>query len=752
MPIGHLVVDLLANCLSVLDEDAKPAIPCFHRTYRDTDSKRVVVLCRAKLVSRSWRAAARHVLTNMTWQTERLTVHELLKLKAPTVSVVARIKKATTDAMACSSMSSLTIFASHAALLLPLHACAANEAAPAVASALLDAYPAAVKHATETIASDRYNIFGGDSGGNDVDDGCLPLHYAAAHTACELARLLIKAFPAGARVRNRVGDLPLHMVAFASCRRGDRKPVEPMEPIVRALLEVYPGAAQEPCVLHRGSKAECACTPLRALLHRGASAGVLRLLLAAHPESARTPAQPETHDREPGTLFSNLPDTDVGLLPLHEALGKLKRASNEEERARIMWPLPTLEEVEAGIIELLRSYPEAAAVPVVGYASECSLVEPRDDKLPVHDAVAHGSAGLVAALLEAHPLSDSWSLVDCIMARGYGEAEVLRRLSGDTAAARQLARTAVGRNGRLPLHYACIHGASATVLARLVHLHVGALLEPDATGRLPIHHASNAYNRASAEGIAPLQIDGRLAGLATSVQAAPPREFVTEGYFPLHVAAHTGAPLEVLQLLVAANPAALTVQAMVSDNCQHKLPLELVLGRGKGHVDPAAVTALLEAAPEVARPDSPHLHGGNCSLLISALHAELSDAVLLALLKADPTAARRPNSMGWLPLHEVFYRSNGPHPPSAPLVSALLAAHPAALHARARWEWWEDEAPEPETPLDFALHANAGPEVVATLLAAEDWLEPGAHGVAGLDAGLKALAACEPAQAARRES
>ena len=43
--IGVLGLDLLAHCLSLLDEDARHALQfSFHRTYRDKESKRVLVL------------------------------------------------------------------------------------------------------------------------------------------------------------------------------------------------------------------------------------------------------------------------------------------------------------------------------------------------------------------------------------------------------------------------------------------------------------------------------------------------------------------------------------------------------------------------------------------------------------------------------------------------------------------------------------------------------------------------------------
>lgn len=108
---------------------------------------------------------------------------------------------------------------------------------------------------------------------------------------------------------------------------------------------------------------------------------------------------------------------------------------------------------------------------------------------------------------------------------------------------------AVGVQGRAPLHVACDHDAPAVVIQALMKAYPEAALEVGTSNMNPLHITCSSQH-ASAEVVRVLLAE--CSGLAKQMSAM--RD--VDGDTPLHAACRCGAPIEVLQLLLQANPEA----------------------------------------------------------------------------------------------------------------------------------------------------------------------------------------------------
>jgi hypothetical protein len=108
---------------------------------------------------------------------------------------------------------------------------------------------------------------------------------------------------------------------------------------------------------------------------------------------------------------------------------------------------------------------------------------------------------------------------------------------------------AVGVQERTPLHVACDHDAPAVVIQVLVKAYPEATLQVGTTDMNPLHITCSSEH-ASAEVVRVLLVES--SGLASQMASMCD----VDGDTPLHAACRCGAPLEVLQLLLHANPGA----------------------------------------------------------------------------------------------------------------------------------------------------------------------------------------------------
>ena len=101
---------------------------------------------------------------------------------------------------------------------------------------------------------------------------------------------------------------------------------------------------------------------------------------------------------------------------------------------------------------------------------------------------------------------------------------------------------------RLPLHLACMYGASHDTLTTLVRLGKGATKKKDVLGRLPIHYAAKNPNLEKS--------------FAILLKAYPGAAKVADkqGFLPIHVACRCGMSLPVIRMLIKAAPKALKMK------------------------------------------------------------------------------------------------------------------------------------------------------------------------------------------------
>lgn len=112
---------------------------------------------------------------------------------------------------------------------------------------------------------------------------------------------------------------------------------------------------------------------------------------------------------------------------------------------------------------------------------------------------------------------------------------------------------------------------------------------------------------------------------------------------PLHIACQGGAPIQVIKVLVAANPSALQMKSGLQD----RLPLHILLAAIPAPSD-SVVTTLVEAYPGACRVAD---KGGNLPVHIACQAAHLSDAIFTSILSVYPEGAYARNLSGMYPLH-----------------------------------------------------------------------------------------------------
>jgi ankyrin repeat protein len=108
---------------------------------------------------------------------------------------------------------------------------------------------------------------------------------------------------------------------------------------------------------------------------------------------------------------------------------------------------------------------------------------------------------------------------------------------------------AVGIQGRAPLHVSCDHDAPALVIQALMKAYPEAALQVGTSNMNPLHITCSSQH-ASAEVVRVLLVES--SGLSKQMSSMCD----VDGDTPLHAACRCGAPIEVLQLLLQANSAA----------------------------------------------------------------------------------------------------------------------------------------------------------------------------------------------------
>ena len=199
------------------------------------------------------------------------------------------------------------------------------------------------------------------------EDGYLPVHKISATTPLEVARLLIRAHPAGARALTRSSGTPLHLaVANGACTAA-----------VALLLEAAPEvAAIAGCVM---------CLPLH-MVTRGTPLEVVRLLIRAHPAGASALTSdgntPLHH-----AVFEGVPADSIALL--------LEVAPEAAVTVNVKKWLPLHMITAATPLEvvrlLIRAHPAGLALADV------------DGELPLHGAVKKARLEVVSAVASAYP-------------------------------------------------------------------------------------------------------------------------------------------------------------------------------------------------------------------------------------------------------------------------------------------------------------------------------------------------------------
>ena len=169
---------------------------------------------------------------------------------------------------------------------------------------------------------------------------------------------------------------------------------------------------------------------------------------------------------------------------------------------------------------------------------------------------------------------------------------------------------------------------------------------------------------------------------------------------PLHVALANQAPLDVIELLLKANPAAIAHTTGYGTT-----PLQVAL---REKATTAVALRVLAADPTaVDKPDyldSMPLH--------TALGFGQSPDVLLKLINLHPAACAHKADGGKLPLHIAAEEGS-----SIEIVEALLAAHPGACTT-------PDEEDGGKLPVQLAVMHNSPAAVIARLRQATDTLSP----------------------------
>mmetsp|Transcript_31069 Transcript_31069/g.47585 ORF Transcript_31069/g.47585 Transcript_31069/m.47585 type:complete len:566 (-) Transcript_31069:104-1801(-) len=139
---------------------------------------------------------------------------------------------------------------------------------------------------------------------------------------------------------------------------------------------------------------------------------------------------------------------------------------------------------------------------------------------------------------------ESWTEADYVLlslVQSYDWAGALKRISSHPMEA-----ASMGMQGRTPLHVACDHDAPAYVVQALLAAYPEASAMVGTSNMNPLHITCSSQH-ASVDVVRVLLQGG--SGMEASMRDV-------DGDTPLHAACRCGAPIEVLSLLICANPAA----------------------------------------------------------------------------------------------------------------------------------------------------------------------------------------------------
>jgi ankyrin repeat protein len=228
--------------------------------------------------------------------------------------------------------------------------------------------------------------------------------------------------------------------------------------------------------------------------------------------------------------------------------------------------------------------------------------------------------------------------------------------------------------GFLPLHWACYHGAVASVLQVLVAAWPESVRETISYGRLPLHLACRQN----------ATLD-RVQVLVPKYPAAL-EQASTQGMLPLHYACRDGAPLEVIRFLVDQAPMTLS-----EANANGSLPIHFACKDGK-KCNPDIIQFLVERWPACLR--EPGKRGLlPIHLLCRGSSTASSWNALDWMVDQDSHVLTVADAEGNLALHHLCQNSKA----TIAAVSAVLKGHPeATTHTNAN----------NLTPMDLAADKN----------------------------------------------
>jgi len=204
-------------------------------------------------------------------------------------------------------------------------------------------------------------------------------------------------------------------------------------------------------------------------------------------------------------------------------------------------------------------------------------------------------------------------------------------------------------SGKLPLHFAVEYGASVGVVKFLLYANQAAAAVPDSENRTPLHlcfvPGPLCEHAVVLALLAACPIAASMKSSRTVRQAIPFIEHEPPSFLPLHLASISGASRDVADLLITANPSAISERTG-----KGMTPLHFSAQLGTE----AVALAILERLPA-----SSSLRCGNGRLPLYYL----LDSMMCPSLMTGHRKARLPLSI--------------PH--TQPVLRALLAAYPAGL-------------------------------------------------------------------------
>ena len=621
---------------------------------------------------------------------------------------------------------------------LPLHMAASNNASSDTVAAILSAYPEAASVKSKSgrlplqyalmsrnpneqvvkIVLDAY-----PAGASEVDsDGDVALYFAIMQQSSELVSLLLKRCPESAQIRNKKGQLPLHIALRSSAA---------LE-IVEAMLIAYPAAAADSTSDHE--------LPIHIALTKRAAPECISALLRSFPEAA---AKSNSSGVPPSHMATSLPilealvavhsnlasadrNTTTGELPLHAVLSKTAALGDAAE------PL---------VRRLLELHPEAASIQSGLSTSKF---------LPVALALKNkASFATVEALLGAYPEAidqrfgsvggdPNASLLQCALTwgcspdtlifildksqedvcftKGILSRIVKMRPTLDLVERLLITNSAAAsehdpKTGNYPLHVAVSEEVDFGIIKCLVDMYPAATSAADEDGDLPLHvmkysidaltepgDASSASTAAAAPTDAPpvalsatdagSTSDSDIATIPSSPSPVPMPEMPKPKSVPYLRA--------VITLLLQHNPAGLRVA-----NKKGKLPVHLACASLTEHED--IIRLLVENYPEgtAIKDKDDYLP------ITYACHNHAKLPIIRLLLDHDPSSAEFRNN-GYNMLHYYFKAgSDKSKPAEIEVIDVLLQRCPELANESNNLQY---------LPVHYAVRQAAHLDIIKHLL------------------------------------